>query len=203
MKKSLYVFVGSFLFLTACSLNPSTPTPSPEGFKVNLVEKGTEINTASSVSEKYIISNELDPSIEGEGFFVTIDPSTEIFVAGQFQDNPHDIENARRKFMAIIRGVNHFNYFSSEPMKVFLETKANLGVENASLDQSTYEDLAAEVRRLGKTKEISLVYFKDIEMILSEVSYPCSAIESVDPIVMTSGGLVYVFAVHFNDQTKT
>jgi hypothetical protein len=211
MKKTLLGLAMTLTLLSACTGgsggntangNTTNFTPTAGGFGDTQLQGSADTGSTSSVSEKYIFSNKTDANIEGEGFFVKIDEAKEIFIASRFLDNPHDIENIRRKFLAVVRGVNHFDYISSDPMTVFMETKQSLDAENTILSENEYKALAKQVRALAHEKNISLVYYKDIRFSLTEVGFLCSAISSIDEITETTGGSVYVFAVHFSNDTQ-
>ncbi|MFH1016846.1 MAG: hypothetical protein V1798_01535 [Pseudomonadota bacterium] len=154
----LIPFVLAFALFGCGGGNDPTPgsegfTPSEAGFGLQTLKRSDSTDgTAGSVSEKFIFSTVKDEAVEGEGFLVDLGNGKKFVAADRFQDNPHDIENARRRFMAVLRGVNEFDYYATEPLQVFMEYKSVLGFENVLLSEAEYKALAARVRELGKRK---------------------------------------------------
>jgi len=152
------------------------------------------------ISEKYLFSTP-EGDFQGEGFFVDLSSRKRIFVFNDdFNRNPHDIENLRRKLFAIEKGVGQLNYKKEQKTEVFLIAKSALGAEHRLLSFQDYRELARKAKEIGQKTNVSLVSMEDLDFDKEEgIRIDSQDIKSVGPIVMTSGGSVYVFPVEINN----
>ena len=151
------------------------------------------------VTDKYIFSGVDDQNFEGEGFFVTLQNGEELFVTSAFRDNPHDIENVRRKLFGAIKTKGLLTCpLPSYEVDVFLATKYDLRAENRVLTEKEYQNLATKVRERSVHKKIRPIRYQEIEVPQSGMRFSCQEMAEVDGLTMTTGGSVFLITVHFN-----
>ncbi len=182
----IFVLICVFAFLKLNSLS----------FKVTIV------------TDKLIFSQVNNDNFIGEGFFVTLQNGNELFIYSTPENNPHDIENSRRKFFAIAKGNGWFKLPLIKTIRMFLlpktvrlnlASKYDLGMEHQVLSADIYRALAEEVRKKGYYKKVCIVYFKDITFSKNEVKISCKDITGIDKLTMTTGGSVFVLTVNTKD----
>lgn len=161
-------------------------------------------------SMAHIFSQADDQNFEGEAFYVTFKDGKQVYIYSRFSDNPHDLANTQRKMQAIMRGVGSFTYPSPKNANVHIASKLSLHKyfpgsstyypEHTLLSESTYKELASLVRQDSEPKEISLVYYKDLQYSDEGMVFKGSDITGIDDISMTTGGSVYLFTVKFKSE---
>ncbi|MDP2939040.1 MAG: hypothetical protein Q8O13_03010 [Candidatus Omnitrophota bacterium] len=148
------------------------------------------------ITDKYIFSAVDDNNFIGEGFFVTLETGNDLFIYSKPGDNPHDIENARRKFLAIAKGEGSVEFPLAKTVSLYLATKYDLGMEHRILSADTYRALAEETRKRGYHKNAEIVYFRDINFSENEIKILCKDIKEIDKLTMTTGGSVFIITIN-------
>lgn len=191
------------ILLGVCSLllTGACGDDGPIGFGLPTSSRISASGGSGSLTSLHIFSAVDDASVQGEGFYADFGAGQPIFVASRFSDDPHDIANVQRKFQAVLRGVNRVTCAVTEPLRVFVESKVNLGAEHRLLTEEDYLALAVRVREIGIRDSIELVYYRDLEFEFDTIPFPCAYIENVGDITMTTGGSVYLVPVSFSDGT--
>lgn len=151
------------------------------------------------VTDKYIFSAVNDPQFHGEGFVVTFQNGREIFAYSSPEEDPHAIENVRRKLFSAARTKVPVSY----PVRLFprvslyLASKYDLGAEHQLLPARAYDALAEKTRQRGLHKKLALLSHQLFNVASSGTRFSCRRITGIDGLTRTTGGSVYLITVHF------
>ena len=153
------------------------------------------------VSTLYIFSGVDDPNFRGEGFFVRLSNNDELFIYNDdFSDNPHNIANAARRFLARLKGYGKFSYTNEKEIELYISSKYNLGAENRISSKEEYEELAKTTYEMGEIKKVNAVDYNDLVFGEEERIFYAKEIKSIEEITMTTGGSVYLITVNFGNE---
>ncbi len=154
-------------------------------------------NAVTSITDKYVFSEVGNDEFIGEGFFVNLTNGKEYFIYSLPDDDPHKLENLRRRFFAISKSNQSFRYKSMKRNNIYLTTKYDLSAEHRLLSRYDYEYLAKLAReRKNFRNNVNMVYQQDIEGSDLSIKILGSDIIRIDQIAMTSGGSAFYRTIH-------
>jgi len=154
---------------------------------------------SEGITHTFIFRSAHHPEFEGEGFFLTLQGSQDLFVLSSPDDNPHDIANLKRSLQAVRKVGATLVSPRTESEEVYLSTKYDLGAEHRALSPAEIRALAEEVVSRGNRRTVDWVNYRNLQVPSVTLSFSCEGIEGMDPITMTTGGSVYVLTIHFKD----
>ena len=156
--------------------NTTINNETVEDKKIDEDEKRTDV---SPVSTLYLFSDVNDPNLNGEGFFVRLSNGEELFIYNNDpNDNPHNIVNTARRFLARLKGYGKFSYTAERDLELHLILKEGSN---------------------ELTQKVKAVFYKDLVFEEEEIKFYAKDIISVDGITTTTGGSVHLITVNMKN----